>query len=451
MNVAILHNNHAFIEAETRWLSTLIDARLKNHANSSHSTELLAQLPPPDMGSFHGPYVELIGNRQFSSRERLIVALALAAEIAPHLLDPFRLVNSAIGRRFTEFGGYLDAHSNQLVPTIQTALFLMVGLDIDATLTAQRLFDRTAPLLRFEVLHPVEQPGMNSLLSGLLRLTSECRNLLLTGRDYDPPMSAEFPAQKLTTNYDWDDLILTNDIKEDVEEILSWIKNEEVLMNDWGLRQRIAPGFRSLFCGPPGTGKTLTASLLGKSTGRPVYRVDISKVVSKYIGETEKNMASLFDRAENRDWILFFDEADSLFGKRGDGSTASDRAGNQNVSYLLQRIELFKGVILLASNLRSNIDEAFSRRFQSIVNFKMPAYDERYLLWQDNFEQKPFSLAKNVDLARIARDYEVSGGEIINVLRTACLVAVNRDSSEIRLEDLIRAIKREQQKRGKFF
>ena len=182
---------------------------------------------------------------------------------------------------------------------------------------------------------------------------------------------------------------------------------------------------------------------------RPVYRIDLSKVVSKYIGETEKNLASLFDHAQHQNWILFFDEADSLFGKRTESRNANDRAANQQVSYLLQRIEDFPGIVILATNLRSNLDDAFARRFQSIIHFAMPTAEQRVQLWEDNFRDKPYRLAPDVDLARLARDYELSGGSIINVLRYACLRAIVRDPQEIQPQDLFDGIRKELHKEGR--
>lgn len=139
------------------------------------------------------------------------------------------------------------------------------------------------------------------------------------------------------------------------------IEHRHTLLDDWQLQDKIQPGFRSLFYGPPSTGKRLTASLLGKVTDLPVYRVDLAMVVSKYIGETEKNLAKVFNQAEKNDWILFFDEADALFGKRSETNSSNDRHANQEVVFLLQRIEHFPGIILLATNLKTNIDAAFAR------------------------------------------------------------------------------------------
>ena len=197
-----------------------------------------------------------------------------------------------------------------------------------------------------------------------------------------------------------------------------------------------------------GTGKTMTATLLGKTTGREVYRVDLSMIISKYIGETEKNLAKIFDVAEHKNWILFFDEADSLFGKRTVANSSNDRHANQQTGYLLQKIEDFAGIIILASNLNDNIDSAFSRRFQSMVHFKMPDVQERYELWQQAFSGK-CKLAPDIDLYKIAENYELSGGAIINILRYCALAAIQRGGDVALKEDVVAAIKKEFRKEHK--
>jgi SpoVK/Ycf46/Vps4 family AAA+-type ATPase len=221
-----------------------------------------------------------------------------------------------------------------------------------------------------------------------------------------------------------------------------------VLMEDWGLAKRLKPGYRALFYGPPGTGKTLTASLLGKTSGKEVYRIDLSMIVSKYIGETEKNLAGIFDLAEHRDWILFFDEADALFGKRTAANSSNDRHANQQTAYLLQRIEDFPGVVILASNLKANIDEAFTRRFQSIIYFPMPSARQRYQLWTSAFSGV-CSLAPDIDLDRLSEEYELAGGSIINILRHCALAAIRRGDSVVRREELMAGLKKEYKKENK--
>src|SRR4029077_7397773 len=158
----------------------------------------------------------------------------------------------------------------------------------------------------------------------------------------------------------------------ELDEIKQWVLHGSTLLHGWNMRHKLQPGFTSLFYGHPGTGKTLSACLLGKHCGCDVYKIDLSLIVSKYIGETEKNLGRIFDVAEHKGWILFFDEADALFGKRTRVSDSHDRFANQEISFLLQRIEEFDGVVILASNIKENIDDAFVRRFHSVVHFPMP-------------------------------------------------------------------------------
>jgi SpoVK/Ycf46/Vps4 family AAA+-type ATPase len=185
------------------------------------------------------------------------------------------------------------------------------------------------------------------------------------------------PAERISTALDWADLVLPEATRHEVEEIRTWLEHRHRLPRGWQKGRNIKPGFRSLFHGPPGTGKTLTASLLGKTTGLDVYRVDLSLVVSTWIGEVEKNLGTVFDQAEAGDWILFFDEANALFGKRTQTTNANDRYSNQEVAYLLKRVEDHPGLVIFAANLKGNIDEAFTRRLQSIVYFPMPGPEER--------------------------------------------------------------------------
>lgn len=185
-----------------------------------------------------------------------------------------------------------------------------------------------------------------------------------------------------------------------------------------------------LFYGEPGTGKTLAASLLGKYTERPVFRVDVSMLVSKYIGETEKQLAKLFDKAENKNWILFFDEADAIFGKRTSVKDAHDKYANQEVSYLLQRIETFSGLIILASNFKNNMDKAFTRRFHSCIKFNNPKHEERLRIWQQNLPEQ--LQLEEINLSQIAKRYELTGSNIMNIIQDVSLKTIASKSLTIR-------------------
>ncbi len=188
-----------------------------------------------------------------------------------------------------------------------------------------------------------------------------------------PDFASDFPAHRLTTHLTKDDLILSQQTLDQIDHIETWLMNERAALRDRAPNRKLNSGYRTLFYGPPGTGKTLAATVLGQSTGREVYRVDLSLVMSKYIGETEKNLSRVFDEAEKKGWILFFDEADALFAKRTEASSGNDRYANLEVSYLLQRIETCTAVTILATNLRSRIDDEFSRHFQSMIAFTLPS------------------------------------------------------------------------------
>ena len=273
---------------------------------------------------------------------------------------------------------------------------------------------------------------------------------MTTGNVRKPHFSFDFPAKLIETEMDWTDLVLDPFTMEQVLEIKAWIRHGDVLLNQLGLKKKVKPGYRALFYGPSGTGKTLTASLLGKMAGRDVYRIDLSLVISKYIGETEKNLEKIFKQAENKNWILFFDEADALFGKRTKITDAHDRFANQEVSYLLQRVEDYAGVVILASNFRSNIDEAFMRRFQAIIHFPMPKPADRLRLWKEGFSDRT-ELDPRIDLGAFAAEYEISGGGIMNVIRYATLMALNKGTRTITYDDLLNGIRKEFTKEGKTF
>ena len=249
---------------------------------------------------------------------------------------------------------------------------------------------------------------------------------------------------------DWTELVLNPKTDQQINDIKIWLDHNSSFMNDWGMDKKIKPGYRALFYGPSGTGKTFTATLLGKQFQKEVYRIDLSQVVSKYIGETEKNLEKVFTRAEHKDWILFFDEADALFGKRSNVQNAHDKYANQEVSYLLQRVEDFPGLIILASNYKSNIDQAFVRRFNAIIPFPTPNATERYEIWKKSIPLKA-SLSPDIDLTAISNRYELNGSSIVSVIHYASLQSISRNSSTIQKKDLIEGIKREYEKEEKVF
>jgi SpoVK/Ycf46/Vps4 family AAA+-type ATPase len=328
------------------------------------------------------------------------------------------------------------------MPTGDTALFLLAGDDLDARARWQTLLSGDHPLVKAGIVYLEDPLEADPPMSGRLMLDSDEAERFISGKIRAPRLSLRFPAQRLETAMEWDDIVLPQRTLADIRDLENWIRHGDVLMHQWNMRHKLRPGCRVLFFGPPGTGKTLTATVLGKATGRQVYKVDLSMVISKYIGETEKNLASLFDRAEHKEWILFFDEADALFGKRTQVRDAHDRYANQEVSFLLQRIETYNGLVILASNLANQVDEAFARRFEQLVHFPMPRQNERHLLWTKGLPRLA-TFEPGVDLAQIAARHELSGGMIMNVIRFASLQAIARGERVLRQHDLLDGIRRE--------
>ncbi|MEM0938985.1 MAG: ATP-binding protein [Bacteroidota bacterium] len=446
-NKSTLQQNVTVLAAELEWLSKVINLRVALHFAHETTDRAIEDLPVPDLSTCTGTYATFIRKHHLNTAERLVLILALTPRLKPGLLDILSTKNPDYDRRHSECGGlFLEGHSG-LIPTAETALFILAGDEVSTRIGYQHLFHPDHVLSKMHVIPQNIRKKGAPRFSGVWMVTHEYADYLICGYPYEATYSEDFPAQRITTQMEWEDIILSKHTANSLQEIRNWATYGQVVMRDLGLGTRLKPGYKSLFYGPPGTGKTMTAALLGKSTNKPVYKVDLSMVVSKYIGETEKNLAKVFDQAASQDWILFFDEADSLFGHRTQVSTANDRYGNQEIGYLLQRIEDFPGVVILASNLKDNIDEAFTRRFQSMVEFRMPGVEERYRLWEQSFsEQLPID--PGIDLWAIAEKYQLSGGVMMNVVRKSTLLAVTQQQVTITQKELEDAIRQELQKEG---
>jgi hypothetical protein len=440
--------NAQTLELELNWLGRVIETRFKLYFKQESVLKSIFEIEPPELTDDPSVYARIVRHFKMSFQERIILILSLAPHIRPQLIDIFFTKNEAYDRIYTEFGGLKGKYHSGFLPTGETAAFILGGLNLSERIALIELFRPEHFFSKHNILKLDLHRGNEPLLSSGMQISEEYLTMLTTGKAYKPDFSTNFPAKLITTRLDWADLVLDPHVLGEISEISAWIKHQDTIMDEWGLGRLLKKGYRTLFYGPPGTGKTLTACLLGKSLGLDVYRVDLSQVVSKYIGETEKNMANIFDQAENKNWILFFDEADALFGKRTGTSDAKDRHANQEVAYLLQRVEDFAGVVVLATNLKANMDTAFTRRFQSIVYFPSPTYEQRLKLWRNTFEGN-VKLDPDVDLKVLANDYKITGGSIINVLRYCSLSALERGSNMVSMEDIQEGVKKELRKEGK--
>ncbi len=436
------------LQAEIDWLQKVIHQVVTSYLMQEGHEKHWLNIPLPDLFEDDGPYAHFVLEEKLNVFDRLGMALAMAPHLRPEVLDIFFGKNQIYDRGFTEFGGEENSSHNGFLPTGQTLCFLIAAVNPELRYAVMDVLDRDRVLLKREVLILQETESHIPDYNGTLSMSNFWLHYFLTGEKLKMEHGPNFPAYHITTPMEWDDVILDQGISEQLMEIHNWLEYGHVLLKQWGLKKHIKPGYRALFYGPPGTGKTLTATLLGKASQRDVYKVDLAMMVSKYIGETEKNLARIFTIAENKDWILFFDEADALFGKRTATNSSNDRYANQQTAYLLQRIEDFPGVVILASNLQANLDQAFTRRFQSMIHFRMPSPEERYRIWKNAFSNT-CSLNPEIDLWQIAEDYELAGGSIINVLRFCALATIHRNGTVVSQEELMMGIRREFMKENK--
>lgn len=438
--------NAVELDRELAWLYTLIDNRLR--ILSGKKSESPDYPSPPDLIGSTSLYGQFVNHYEMTPEERILLILGLAPHLRPSSLDAFWTINPATGRGFAEFGGLKGQQHGGFLPTGETAFFLIAGNNLEKRFRLYPLFSADHFFARHQILGLEPAPAGEPFLCGALTISRDVADLLTLGTMHKPHLSIDFPAKRLSTELQWSDLVLNPRTAEQLDEIRGWMEHGKTLLYEWGFARKFRKGYRCLFYGPPGTGKSLAASLLGKTTGRDVYRIDLSLVISKYIGETEKNLSRIFNQAENKNWILFFDEADALFGKRTRVADAHDRYANQEVSYLLQRIEDHDGIVILASNQKENMDDAFTRRFESIIQFPMPDSSERLAIWQNGFSGKSF-LDKEVNLKKIATDYEISGGAIMNVIRFASLLALRKSTNIITLQTIQQGIRKELEKEGR--
>jgi hypothetical protein len=440
--------NAGALERELAWFDEVLQARISLHFEQPCAYAGAEQIVPPDLSQDRSDYAQLVQECHLGWRERLLLVLALVPHLRPQALDMLFLRNRNLDRGFTEFGGWKGRTHGGFLPTCETAAFLLAGNDLGKRFAALALFEPGHELLRRGILRVEHDAPGEPLLSASLTIAPEYLHRLTTGVRHKPDYDVSFPAKLITTRLAWNDLVLGRGVLDEIAGIRTWAAHGNALLGEWQLEKSIKPGYRSLFYGPPGTGKTLTATLLGQSAQADVYRIDLSMVVSKYIGETEKNLANVFDQAEHRRWILFFDEADALFGKRTTASSSNDRHANQEVAYLLQRVEDFPGIVILATNLKANIDDAFARRFQSLVYFPMPDAGQRLRLWQGMLTHTG-RLAPEVDLQQLAQDHELSGGAIANVVRYGAIGALQAGREAIGMADLRKGIAKELRKEGR--
>ena len=487
-------NNPAikYLQEEFQYLEKLIIYRLNNYFFTEQDN---IEPAIPDLDKWQLPIADFIRKNNLTHSEAIVLLVALAPHIIPGLFD--KAIDYKIGASgdFPGIGGVRGKNSRFFLPTGETALFLISDNNIEKRLLAQQFFGAEHIFWDKKILWLEDMQNGEPAMHGKLIMSADYIDLFIYGIHKSPQFSISFPARKISPTKEINqptinNLVIPEELHEQINEIKSWLIHNDTLMNEYGMKGKLRQGYRTLFYGPPGTGKTFTARILGAELNKEVYKIDLSMIVSKYIGETEKNLELLFAKAEDKGWILFFDEADALFGKRTNVRDAHDKYANQEVSYLLQRIEDYNGLIILATNMKNNIDDAFIRRFNSILKFPFPDAAQRALIWQKAFPANALFVTKQtnivdgeegktskeqllpVNISDIVKRYEMSGGNIINVVHYAGIKAVeklNIDSAQqgklyntnaenygqkkliFYLSDVMNGIKRELTKEGKPF
>jgi AAA+ superfamily predicted ATPase len=314
--------------------------------------------------------------------------------------------------------GWSDAPSNDLAER-----FYSVG-----GTTIDRILDRAE----------AECGGREPTLEALWSAARECSKPEFKGL-----------AEHVIPRYTWTDLILTEKVRDQLRHLTDYLAQQETVYHRWGANKVRARGFgmKALFSGGPGTGKTMAAEVIAHTLGLDMYRVDLSSVVSRWVGETEKNLKEIFDAAEGGTAVILFDEADALFGSRGDVKQAQDRFANQEVSFLLQRLEVFEGCAILTTNLQENIDEAFLRRFGAVIEFPMPTAAQRRQLWAKAIPENA-PKAPDLDVDKLADQFILAGGNIVSAAINACIIAATRKEA-VGMRHVVEAVGRELIKMGK--
>ena len=356
--------------------------------------------------------------------------------------------------RYQRIYGALQDDATRSYPGIDLALNLLCNSPHDR-LRRRRHFAPEAPLSRHRLLQT--SGDGEPLLARSLRVAPDLIELLLNTDKPDATTLAlkhraatamSTVTRRLPLLQSWDDLVLPSDAAAQLRELCGQVEQRQKVLGDWGFGAKLVfgRGVAALFSGPSGTGKTMAAGVVARQLGRELFRVDLSQVVSKYIGETEKNLGRVFDAAADISAVLFFDEADALFGKRSEVKDAHDRHANVEVGYLLQKMEEYEGLAILATNLRRNLDPAFFRRLNVVIEFPFPDEAQRLDLWRRMFPpQAP--LASDVNFALLARELRLSGGHLRNIALAAASLAAAA-GTPVGRDQILLAARREHEKLG---
>ncbi len=411
--------SHTALNEEMKWLQQLIDMRCRELFSEEEAEECPEhKVPEPPTQDDGSPYSITVQTHHLTEIDRVILALGIASSHFPSILKTFVQIEESSNAFAIEAGGEYNKVGRSFRPTFQTALFLLAGKDLSLWSQYSAQLITGSVLLQNDIVY---NRSSTEFIHGKIELDTAYLNYFLAGQKPQLDHGSYFPGKLYQSDLTMDDIILENTVREQIKPIGHYIKAlENGFFKGKSKEHSFKPGFIALFYGAPGTGKTMLAGILANTYGIDMYHVDLSQVVSKYIGETEKNLEVLFNRLQGKNCMLFFDEADALFGKRSDVKDAHDRYANQEVSYLLQRIEKFDGLTILASNFENNMDDAFKRRIDVSINVIRPSETTREALWK-HYLPKNVTFESEDLLKHITKEYSYTGANIRNIMKNAAI------------------------------
>ncbi len=433
---------------EFEYLTNLINYRLNNPSGR----EIPAM---PEVETWKLPLKNFITKYNFLNDQYFatLILIGLAPHAVPELFDRAIQEKLKASGDFPEIGGVRGKNFRGFLPTGQTAVFLLAGGNWEQRKKVEQLFWPDKEFAKKKILWLEELPQSEPVLSGKIIMALDYIDLFLAGSSAPPHFSTSFPAKKIETKLRLSDIVLSKEIQRHYKNLEDWIQFNQSLMDKWDMEKRVRKGFRVLFYGLAGTGKTLTAGVLGNETKKDVYKIDLSMVVSKYIGETEKNLELLFARAKTKTGYFFLMRLMQY-------SVNEPVCAMRMINMPTRRSRIYyKGLKIItagdsgALNMKNNIDDAFIRRFNDIVKFTIPNEDERKEIWEKSFPEN----ADYDDIPNEVKKYKLTGGNIINSVHFAGIQAVKRrnepDTGKLLfyLEDVTDGIRKEMAKEGKPF
>lgn len=438
--------NSQDLAKELNWFRQILDTRLKLYSGQDADHNSIYDINPPDLTASTSNWAQFIQDNNMEVAERLAILLALVAKIAPQLLDVLWVKNTQFGRPFTEFGGLRDAAQKGFTPTLETLYFLLAGRDLSLRLELAKMLLPSAFLIKEGVLKLQSISDHPSPLNQVLYISEEHLARFTHGEELTQSFRKGFPAELLSTSLNRANLFLSPRTLDSLDEISRWMVHGQSLREDFQMEGKFRPGYRALFYGGPGTGKRLAATILGNEGGQKVYRLELAMLISKSTTAAEQMVTQVFQEAERNNWILFIEEADIIM-KKHSTNMLDEAYPSPEIAFLQQRIERFDGLIILTSNITEDIDDRFTSQFDGVVFFPMPRTSDRQQLWNQGLPTG-LNWGADVIISNIASSNDLSGGSIMNVIRFASLVTLERGSTEITEQSILQGIRLEKRKLG---